>query len=115
MILLELTVIEIWAIGFAGWLIYNLFQLQSNLHLFDLDNNGLSGSELLAYFRKHSISIIISFVVTALIVYFHWTEDLWYLIMSLLGKEIGFIEPFHALPSVVAPLIQKYFVKNHEK
>lgn len=103
---------ELWGMGLAGWVIYNLFLLQSKAKAFDLNNDGLDKNEVGKYLQKSWPSIITTLAITITIVGFHLTEELFHAGLGWMGYEDQpFIRAFHLLPSLLSLVIQRGITK----
>lgn len=106
---------ELWGMGLAGWVLYNLFLLQKEAKIFDLNQNGLELHEVGKYLNMNWLSIVTSLALTITIVAFHLTEELFHASLGWMGYEdMPFIKAFHLLPAVFSVVIQWAITKFYK-
>jgi len=99
---------ELWLMGLSGWVVYNLFLLQKNAKVFDLNKDGvLQLNEVGRYFSVNWLSILISLVLTLIIVGFELTEELFHASLGWMGyQDQAFIKAFYLSPALFSIVIQ---------
>jgi len=108
---------ELWLMGLSGWVIYNLFLLQKNAKVFDLNKNGiLEFSEVGRYFAVNWLSILISLAITLVIVGFELSEELFHASLGWMGySDMPFIKAFYLAPALFSVVIQWGLTKMTSK
>jgi hypothetical protein len=93
--------------GLVGWLLCQLWIMQSKQKEYDLDRNGYSWSEIKAFGQKNSISILFGLILSILITVTHQAEALWYWCFDALKWDrLEFIELFNALAGAASAGVQ---------
>lgn len=97
-----------WIGGLLGWVILNLILVQRDTKLIDLNRDGIiSGKELLVYFFKNWVSIILALLLTIFIIGWDLSEALFKASNSVWeGKLTDFHDLFYAMPSLFSFAIQ---------
>jgi hypothetical protein len=97
----------IWVLAVTGWVLYNLYLIKANHKDFDLDQNGYSFKELIAYFRVKWIGLIFSFVLMAIVTAYDYMPQLWeYFSQRYDFEKFKWIEPFYLLTGSIAAGVQ---------